>query len=124
MTPAPGDEHSGLPSSSYQFATHTFGIEGTGSYGVGLASFVRCHAVRVVEVNHCDRRKRRNNGKSDTIDAEMAARSVLAGIATAVPKSADGAAEMVRQIKIARDTAVKARSSAIIHCPPGQTPSG
>ena len=44
----------------------------------------------------------------------MAARSVLAGIATAVPKSADGAAEMVRQIKIARDTAVKARSSAII----------
>ena len=22
MTPAPGDEHSGLPSSSYQFATH------------------------------------------------------------------------------------------------------
>ena len=95
-------------------AVEAFGIEGTGSYGVGLASFVRRHAVRVVEVNHCDRRKRRNNGKSDTIDAEMAARSVLAGIATAVPKSADGAAEMVRQIKIARDTAVKARSSAII----------
>jgi transposase len=91
-----------------------FGIEGTGSYGVGLASFVRCQAVRVVEVNHCDRRKRRNNGKSDTIDAETAARSVLAGIATAVPKTADGASEMVRQIKIARDTAVKARSSAII----------
>ena len=47
--------------------------------------------------------------KSDTIDAETAARSVLAGIATAVPKSADGAAEMVRQIKVARDTAVKAQ---------------
>ena len=91
-----------------------FGIEGTGSYGVGLASFARRHAIRVVEVNHCDRRKRRNNGKSDTIDAETAARSVLSGIATAVPKTADGAAEMVRQIKIARDTAVKARSAAII----------
>ena len=65
-----------------------FGIEGTGSYGVGLASVVRRHAGRVVEVNHCDRRTRRNTGKSDTIDAEMAARSVLAGIATAVPKSA------------------------------------
>jgi transposase len=91
-----------------------FGIEGTGSYGVGLASFVRRHAIRVVEVSHCDRRKRRNNGKSDTIDAEVAARSVLAGIATAVPKTADGAAEMVRQIKVARDTAVKARSAAII----------
>ena len=95
-------------------AVEAFGIEGTGSYGVGLASFMRRHAVRVVEVNHCDRRKRRNNGKSDTIDAEMAARSVLAGVATAVPKTADGASEMVRQIKIARDTAVKARSSAII----------
>ena len=95
-------------------AVEAFGIEGTGSYGVGLASFVRRKAVRVVEVNHCDRRKRRNNGKSDTIDAETAARSVLAGIATAIPKTADGASEMVRQIKIARDTAVKARSSAII----------
>ena len=63
-----------------------FGIEGTGSYGVGLARFVRRHAVRVVEVNHGDRRKRRNNGKNDTIDAETAARSVLAGIATASPK--------------------------------------
>lgn len=91
-----------------------FGIEGTGSYGVGLASHVRRQALRVVEVSHCDRRKRRNLGKSDTLDAETAARSVLAGLATAVPKSADGAAEMVRQIKIARDTAVKAKSAAII----------
>ena len=91
-----------------------FGIEGTGSYGVGLASFVRRHGLHVVEVNHCDRRKRRNDGKDDTLDAETAARSVLAGIATAIPKTADGAAEMVRQIKIARDTAVKARSAAII----------
>ena len=80
-----------------------FGIEGTGSYGVGLASYIRRHAFRVVEVSHCDRRKRRSHGKNDTLDAETAARSVLAGVATAVPKSADGAAEMVRQIKVARD---------------------
>ena len=92
-----------------------FGIEGTGSYGVGLASFVRRHAIRVVEVQAiATGEKRRNNGKSDTIDAETAARSVLSGIATAIPKTADGAAEMVRQIKTARDTAVKARSAAII----------
>ena len=89
-------------------------IEGTGSYGAGLASFVRRNALRVVEVSHCDRRKRRTAGKTDTIDAECAARSALAGTATAIPKSADGAAEMVRQIKIARDTAVKAKSAAII----------
>lgn len=91
-----------------------FGIEGTGSYGVGVASFMRRHAVRVVEVSHCDRRKRRNHGKSDTLDAETAARSVFPGVATAVPKSADGAAEIARRIKVARDTAVKARSAAIM----------
>ena len=95
-------------------AVEAFGIEGTGSYGAGLASFVRREGLRVVEVNHCDRRKRRNNGKDDTLDAESAARSVLSGVATAIPKSADGTAEMVRQIKIARDTAIKARSAAIV----------
>jgi transposase len=39
---------------------------------------------------------------------------VLAGLSTAIPKSADGAAEMVREVKVARDTAVKAKSAAII----------
>jgi transposase len=91
-----------------------FGIEGTGSYGAGLTSAVRRRGHRVVEVNRGDRRARRNNGKSDTLDAETAARAVLAGTATAVPKTADGHAEMIRQLKIARDTAVKARTSAMI----------
>ena len=92
----------------------SFGIEGTGSYGAGLARFVRRQGLRVVEVNQCDRRKRRNDGKNDMLDAEAAARSVLAGVATAIPKAADGMAEMVRQIKIARDSAVKARTTAMV----------
>ena len=92
----------------------SFGIEGTGSYGAGLARFVRRKGLRVVEVNQCDRRKRRNDGKNDMLDAEAAARSVLAGVATAIPKAADGMAEMVRQIKIARDSAVKARTTAMV----------
>lgn len=80
-----------------------FGVEGTGSYGAGLASFLRRPGHRVVEVNRGDRRA---NGKSDPLDADLAARSVLAGTAAAVPKAADGSVEMIRQIKIARDTAV------------------
>ena len=92
----------------------SFGIEGTGSYGAGLTRFVRQQGLRVLEVNQCDRRKRRNEGKSDTLDAEAAARSVLAGVATAIPKAADGMAEMARQIKTARDTAVKARTAAMV----------
>jgi len=91
-----------------------FGIEGTGSYGAGLTGFLRRCGHRIVEVNRGDRRSRRNNGKSDTLDAEAAARSVLAGTSTTIPKSGDGTVEMIRQIKIARDTARKGRSSAII----------
>ena len=91
-----------------------YGVEGTGSYGVGLASFLRRTGHRVVEVNRGDRRSRRSNGKSDTLDAEAAARAVLGGQAVAIPKSADGTAEMIRQIKIARDTARKAKTSAVI----------
>jgi len=91
-----------------------FGIEGTGSYGAGLARAVRRAGHRVAEVNRGDRRLRRAAGKSDTIDAEAAARSVLAGQSTAIPKTADGAVEMMRQLKIARDTAVKARTTAMI----------
>ena len=91
-----------------------FGIEGTGSYGAALTSFLRRNDHKVVEVSRPDRRLRRLNGKSDTLDAENAARAVLAGFATAVPKSADGAVEMIRQLKVARDTAVKDRTGAMV----------
>lgn len=91
-----------------------FGIEGTGSYGVGLTSYVRRHGYKVIEVSRPDRRLRRLNGKSDTLDAENAARAVLAGFATAVPKSADGAVEMIRQLKVAHDTAVKGRAATMV----------
>ena len=89
------------------------GIEGTGGYGVGLSRTVRRAGHRVVEVNRVDRRLRRAAGKSDTIDAEAAARAVLAGQATATPKTADGAVEMMRQLKVARNSAVKARTAAM-----------
>lgn len=92
----------------------TFGVEGSGSYGAGLASALRRSAVGVVEVLRTDRRERRLRGKSDTLDAENAARAVLAGTARAVPKSADGEVEMLRTIKVAKDVAVKARSAALI----------
>ena len=91
-----------------------FGIEGTGSYGAGLARAVRRAGHQVLEVNRGDRRTRRIAGKSDTVDAETAARSVRAGQSTAIPKTADGAVEMMRHLKVARRTAVKARTAAMI----------
>ncbi len=91
-----------------------FGVEGTGSYGAGLASYLRRQGRQVIEVNRPDRRIRRQRGKSDPIDAENAARAVLAGTATATPKTAEGTVEMIRHTKIARDTAVKARTQAMV----------
>ena len=97
-----------------QEAEITFGVEGTGSYGAGLASHLRRRGHRVLEVNRPDRQARRKAGKSDTLDAENAARAVLARTATALPKSAEGTVEMIRQVKIAKDTAVKSRTQAIV----------
>ena len=90
-----------------------FGVEGTSSYGAGLARFLRCHGQRVVEVNRHDRQARRRNGKSDPIDAEAAARAVQAGEATVAPKAGTGTVEMVRALRTARQTAIKARTQAI-----------
>ena len=62
-----------------------FGVEGTGSYGAGLARFLTGRGFTVVEVNRPDRSTRFRKGKSDPTDAEMAARAVLSGVANAVP---------------------------------------
>lgn len=92
-----------------------FGVEGTGSYGSGLVRSLRREGRKVIEVSRPPRqRERRLDGKSDPIDAEHAARAVLAGTATAIPKLADGAVEAIRLVKIARDSAVKAHSQAMI----------
>jgi transposase len=60
-----------------------FGTGGTGFYGAGLARALVAQGHTVVEVNHPNRQLRHQHGKSDPLDAESAARSVLAGQATA-----------------------------------------
>ena len=90
-----------------------WGVEGTGSYGAGLARFLAAQGQRVVEVNRPDRQARRRRGKSDAVDADAAARAVQAGEATGVPKAQDGVVEMLRALRAARQTAVKARTQAI-----------
>ena len=88
------------------------GVEGCGSWGAGLARYLTARGVRVVEVNRPNRQERRRRGKSDVLDAEAAARAVLAGQATATPKAGTGPVEALRQLRVARSGAMKARTAA------------
>lgn len=63
-------------------------------------------------MNRPNRQTRRRRGKSDSLDAEAAARAVLNGDAKATPKSGDGPVEALRQLRVARADAVKARTAA------------
>jgi transposase len=91
------------------------GVEGTSSYGAGLARHLKARGIEVLEVERPKQRRRssrRNLKKSDPSEAYSAARAVLAGEASGVPKSADGRVEMIRALRAARRSAIKARTQA------------
>ncbi len=86
------------------------GVEGTGSYGKGLFRYLASKGVEVVEVNRPNRQLRRRRGKSDTVDAEAAARAALNGEATVVPKTHDGVVESIRALRVAFTSARNSRT--------------
>jgi transposase len=102
------------------------GVECTGSYGAALSRYLLAAGLEVVEVNQPDKAGRRRRGKTDGIDAEAAARAVLAGRATALAKTSNGPVEMVRMFRLARhrrssraprqSTSSRRCSSALIQC--------
>ena len=81
------------------------GVEGTGSWGVGLARFLASVDVEVVEVDRPNRQARRKVGKSDPTDAVAAARAALSGAASVMPKTRNGPAEQMRVLLVARRSA-------------------
>jgi transposase len=90
------------------------GVEGTGCWGGGLSRWLAARDVRVIEVDRPNRQARRRRGKSDTIDAEEAARAVVAGRARTVPKTGTGPVEMVRLLRVARRSAIKQHTQALL----------
>lgn len=88
------------------------GVECTGSYGAALARFLSRQKIQVVEVNQPDRALRRKRGKTDAVDAEAAARAVLSGRADTTPKTGEGPAADMRVLRLAKESAVKARTQA------------
>lgn len=89
------------------------GVEGTGSYGAGLARALTDAGVTVVEVDRPDRKARRRAGKSDPLDALAAARAARSGEASGIPKTRTGTVEAIRALRVARRGAVKARTAAV-----------
>lgn len=77
-------------------AVTRIGVEGTGSYGVGLARFLTTTGIEVVEVDRPNRQLRRKQGKSDPTDAVAAARAALSGEASLTPKARNGPVEQMR----------------------------
>jgi transposase len=93
------------------------GVEGTGTYGAGLARHLTQAGVQVIEVDRPNRQRRRRRGKSDPTDAEAAARAVLAGEATATAKTRSGIVAAIRVLRVARTSAVKARTQTANQLP-------
>jgi transposase len=89
------------------------GVESTGSFAAGRARVLTARAIRVVEVNQPHPYARHRRGQSDPLDAELAARAVLSGAASAIPKHSGGVVEAIRQLSLARNGAIKARSAAL-----------
>ena len=89
------------------------GVEGTGSYGAGLTRQLERAGIAVVEVDRPNRQVRRREGKSDPVDAVVAARAALSGQALGQPKSRDGDVEAIRVLSVARRSAASERIAAL-----------
>ena len=92
------------------------GVEGTGSYGAGLAAVMRRGGIEVFEVGRPNRQLRRGKGKSDTIDAIAAARAALSGDMCTPAKSRDGAVEAIRALLVVKRSARRQRVSTLTSC--------
>jgi transposase len=86
-------------------AVTVVGVEGTGSWGVGLTRFLTAADVEVVEVDRPNRQTRRKVGKSDPTDAVAAARGALSGAASGIPKTRNGPVEQMRVLLVAKRSA-------------------
>jgi transposase len=89
------------------------GVEGTGAYGAGLARYLRGQCLEVIEVDRPNRQQRRRAGKSDVVDAVEAARAALSGRASGIAKTADGNAEAIRALLIAKRSARDTRITCL-----------
>jgi transposase len=95
-----------------QLGRPAFAIEGCGSYGARLAAFLTAADVTVFECERPRRRERRQ-GKSDLIDATLAARRLLTGEGLSRPRGLDPDRERLRLLLLTRRGVVHARTATL-----------
>ena len=93
-------------------AGRVWALEGSGSYGAGLARFLAARGERVLEVERPPAQGPRGRQKADALDAERAARAVLSGLAGSVPRRGE-AREALRQLLVTREGAVAVRRAGL-----------
>ena len=87
-------------------------IEGSASYGRGLAVALRRRGEWVIEFDR-PTRKSKDGAKSDALDAIRAAREMLGRKRLSEPRADDGAREAIRVHAVTRAGAVRGRTAAI-----------
>lgn len=92
------------------------GVESTGSFGATLTRALIKANVQVIEVNRPNRQARHADGKSDRLDAEQIARSVLGQTATAIPKAKTAMVEVIRTLRVTRASAVRSAPRRSMRC--------
>ena len=109
-----GDREFGATQAGYEHLLRwlrDFGIVCAVGVERGLARFLTAGGATVIEVNQPHHHLRYRLGKTDAIDAEAAARNVLACEATTVPKNTTSIVESIRQLPLVRGSAITATLS-------------
>jgi transposase len=96
----------------YAAGRRAWAIEGTGSYGAGLARFLAEHGETALEISRTSGAERRLRGKDDALDAARTARAALASDTLALPRTGERR-EALRLLLVARRSAVDARREAL-----------
>ena len=96
----------------YAPGARAWAIEGTGSYGAGLARYLAGCGETVFELSRTPRAERRLRGKDDTLDATRTARAALASETLALPRAGERR-EALRLLLITRRSAVDVRREAL-----------
>ena len=96
----------------YAAGRRVWAIEGSGSYGLGLARYLAEHGEVVLEVSRSPRTEQRLRGKDDALDAARTARAALAADTLATPRAGERR-EALRLLLVARRSAVDVRREAL-----------